>query len=163
MDIRVKQPLKTDLESALKLCTDSKVLEDTYAQLGGTEVKIKREGRVPNVKIRISRRMPAEAPAAIKRFVPAVNDVSHTEVWRREGDYHVADIVVEIKGVPVKIAGTKALIPDKKTCAVEWHFDVTSGVPLVGRLLAGFAAEQLKGNLEDEAAILKKKAAAADA
>ena len=161
MDVRVKQALKADLETAFKLCTEAKSLEATYEQLGGTDVRIKREGRAPNVKISISRKMPADAPAAIKRFVPAVNEVAHTEKWRREGDYHVADIVVEIKGVPVKIAGTKALIPDKKACAVEWHFDVTSGVPLVGRVLAGFAAEQLKGNLEDEAAVLKKQLAKA--
>ncbi|HSN70861.1 MAG TPA: DUF2505 domain-containing protein [Steroidobacteraceae bacterium] len=160
MDVRVKQALKADLETAFKVCTESKSLEETYAELGGTDVRIKREGRAPNVKIRVARKMPADAPAAIKRFVPAVNDVSHTEQWRREGDYHVADIEVEIKGVPVKISGTKALIPNKQACAVEWHFTVTSGVPIVGRVLAGFAAEQLQGQLEDEAAILKKMAAA---
>jgi len=160
MDIRVKHPLQVDLESAFKLCTEGKALEDTYAQLGGTDVRIKREGRAPNVRIKVSRKMPADAPAAIKRFVPAVNEVRHTEVWRREGDYHVADIEVEIKGVPVKIAGTKALSAEKKGSKVEWHFAVTSGVPLLGRVIAGFAAEQLKGTLEDEAAILKKKTVA---
>lgn len=157
MDVHVKHPLKTDLASAFKTCTETKALEDTYARLGGTAVRIKREGRAPAVRIQISRKMPADAPAAIRRFVPAVNDVSHTERWRLEGDTHIADIEVDIKGVPVRIRGTKALKPEKSGCSIEWKFHVTSGIPLLGGLLAGFAGEQLRGNLEDEFKILKAK------
>jgi len=158
MDVHVKHSMKADLDALFRLCTETKVLEDTYARLGGSAIRIKREGRAPGVKLRIARKMPAEAPAAIKRFVPAVNDVSHTEVWRLDGEQHIADIEVDIKGVPVKIRGTKALRRDKKGSVVEWKFAVTSGVLLVGSLIAGFAGEQLRQTLEDEYEILKDKA-----
>jgi len=157
MKVNVKHSLKTDVESAFKLCTEQKSQEAVYARLAGTDLKIKREGRAPNVKLRISRKMPANPPAAIRRLVPPTNDVSHTENWRVDGDVYVADIAVEIKGVPVKIKGTKALLSEKSGCAIEWEFEVTSGVPLLGGLLAAFAAEQLKGTLEDEYRILKSK------
>ena len=45
--------------------------------------------------------------------MPSTNEVSHVEKWAADGDGHAADIVVEIKGVPVKIVGTKALQPEK--------------------------------------------------
>jgi hypothetical protein len=158
MKVHVKQTLKTDVASALKLCTDQKRQEAVYAKLAGSNVKIKREGKSPNARLRISRTMPANPPAAIKRLVPATNEVSHTEAWRSDGDGHIADISVEIKGVPVKIIGTKALLPEKGGCSVEWKFDVTSGLPLVGGIIASFAGAELEKNLSDEYRVLKTMA-----
>ena len=129
-----------------------------YAQLGGTDVKIKREGRAPNVKLKISRKMPANPPAAIRRLVPATNEVSHTEDWAADGDGYRADIAVDIKGVPVKIVGTKAVQPEKGGCSVEWTFDVTSGIPLLGGIIASFAGDELKKKLEKEFKVLKSLA-----
>jgi len=99
--------------------------------------------------------MPANPPAAIRRFVPSTNEVSHTEDWAADGDGYAADIVVEIRGVPVKIVGTKQLQPQKGGCTVAWNFDVTSGIPLVGGLIASFAGGELQKNLEDEYKVLK--------
>ena len=156
MKIHVKHSLKADVGAAFKLCTEQKAQEAVYAQLGGTDLKIKREGRAPNVKLRISRRMPANPPAAIRKLVPSTNDVSHTEDWAADGDGYAADIVVDIKGVPVKIVGTKILQPEKGGSSVEWNFDITSGIPLLGGIIASFAGEELKKNLEDEFKVLKK-------
>jgi Protein of unknown function (DUF2505) len=155
MKVHVKHSLKTDVAAAFKLCTEQKSQEQVYAKLGGSDLKIKREGRAPNVQLRISRKMPANPPAAIRRIVPSTNEVSHVEKWAADGDGHAADIVVEIKGVPVKIVGSKVLQPEKGGCSVEWNFDITSGIPLVGGIIASFAGDELKKNLEDEFKVLK--------
>jgi hypothetical protein len=39
---------------------------------------------------------------------------------------------IDIKSVPVPIKGTKGLQPARHACRIEWRFDVTSGVPLLG-------------------------------
>lgn len=158
MKVNVKHALKTDVATAFKLCTEQKSQETIYAKLGGTDVKIKREGRAPNVKLTISRREVANPPAAIRKLVPATNDVSHTEQWAADGDGYSADIVIDIKGVPVKIRGTKALQPEKAGCRVEWSFDVTSGIPLLGGIIASFAAGEVEQKLEKEFGILKSLA-----
>lgn len=158
MKVHVKHTLKTDVATAFKLCTDQKHQESIYAQLGGSDVKIKREGRAPNVKLAISRREAANPPAAIRRIVPAESSVSHTENWTADGDGHEADIVIEIKGVPVKIAGTKRLRPDRKDCSVEWNFDVTSGIPLLGGVIASFVGSEIEQKLEREFKVLKSMA-----
>jgi hypothetical protein len=158
MKVHVKHSLKTDVAAAFKLCTEQKSQEQVYAKLGGSDLKIKREGRAPNVQLRISRRMPANPPAAIRRIVPSTNEVSHVEKWAADGDGHAADIVVEIKGVPVKIVGSKVLQPEKGGCSVEWNFDITSGIPLVGGIIASFAGDEIKKNLEDEFKVLKSLA-----
>jgi hypothetical protein len=155
MKVNVKHSLKTDVESAFKLCTEQKSQEAVYAKLAGTDLKIKREGRAPNVKLRISRKMPANPPAAIRRLVPATNDVSHTEDWAAEGKGFASKIAIDIKGVPVKIVGTKALQPEKGGCTVEWNFDISSGIPLLGGIIASFAGDEIKKNLEDEYKVLK--------
>lgn len=155
MKVNVKKSLKTDVESAFKLCTEQKSQEAVYAQLEGTNLKIKRTGKAPNVKLAISRTMPANPPGAIRKFVPATNDVSHTEDWAADGKGYASKIAIDIKGVPVKIAGTKTLQPEKGGCTVEWNFDITSGIPLLGSILASFAGEEIKKNLEDEYKVLK--------
>ena len=155
MKVHVKHTLKTDVGAAFKICTEQKSQEAVYARLPGSDVKIKREGRAPNVKLRISRRMPANPPAAIRRLVPATNEVSHTEDWAADGDGFSSRIAVEIKGVPVRIVGTKSLQPEKGGCSVEWNFDVTSGIPLLGGIIASFAGEEINKNLEDEFKVLK--------
>jgi len=158
MKVHVKHTLKTDVASAFKLCTELKSQDEIYAQLGGTEVKIKREGRAPNVKLKISRRELANPPAAIRKLVPSTNDVSHTEDWGADGDGYAADLAIEIKGVPVKISGTKRLQPEKGGCSVEWTFDVTSGIPLLGGIIASFAGSEVEQKLEKEFKILKSMA-----
>ena len=155
MKIQVRHSLKTDVDSAFKLCTEQKSQEAIYARLPGTDVKIRREGRAPNVKLKIARKMPANPPAAIKRLVPSTNEVSHTEDWAADGKGYSSAIAVEIKSVPVKIVGTKALQPEKGGCSVQWDFDITSGIPLLGGLIASFAGDELKKNLEDEFKVLK--------
>ena len=158
MKIHVKHALKANVAAAFKLCTEQKSQEQVYAKLGGSDLKIKREGRAPNVQLRISRKMPANPPAAIRRIVPSTNEVNHVEKWAADGDGHAADIVVEIKGVPVKIVGSKVLQPEKGGCSVEWNFDITSGIPLIGGIIASFAGDEIKKNLEDEFRVLKSLA-----
>ena len=155
MKIQVKHSLKADVGAAFKLCTELKSQEAVYAQLGGTDLRIKRGGRAPNVKLEITRKMPANPPAAIRRLVPATNEVAHTENWATAGKGFAADIVVDIKGVPVRIAGTKTLQPEQGGCSVAWAFDITSAIPLLGGIIANFAGEELKQNLEDEFKVLK--------
>ncbi len=158
MKVHVKHSLKTDVAEAFKLCTEQKHQEAIYAQLGGSDVRIKREGRAPNVKLNISRNEPANPPAAIRRLIPSTNAVNHSEDWAVGGKGYAADVKVEIKGVPVKIAGTKTLQPAKGGCTIEWNFDVTSGIPLVGGILASFAGSELEKKVEKEFTILKSLA-----
>ena len=155
MKIQVRHSLKADATATFKLCTEQKSQEAIYGKLPGSDVKIKREGRAPNVKLRIARKMPANPPAAIKRLVPATNEVSHTEDWAADGNGYAADIAVDIKGVPVKIVGTKRLQPEKGGSSVQWDFNITSSIPLLGGVIASFAGDELKKNLEDEFKVLK--------
>jgi hypothetical protein len=156
MKVHVKHTLKTETSAAFKLCTEQKAQESLYQQLGGTDQRIKREGRAPKIKLMITRRMPANPPAALRKLVPASNDVSHTEAWSADGEGYSADINVEIKGVPVRIVGTKSLQPTRGGCSVEWNFEVSSAIPLLGSVIAGFAGEEIARSLEREFKILQK-------
>ena len=56
------------------------------------------------------------------------------------------------------VVGTKALQPEKGGCSVQWDFDITSGIPLLGGLIASFAGDELRKNIEDEFKVLKASA-----
>jgi hypothetical protein len=99
--------------------------------------------------------MPANPPAVLRKLVPLTNDVAHSEEWAVDGQGYAADILVDIKRVPVKIIGTKILQPEKGGCSVAWNFDVTSGIPLLGGVIASFAGDELRKNLEAEYNVLK--------
>ena len=58
MKVHVKHTIKSDVATVFKLCTEQKHQESIYSQLGGTDVKIKREGRAPNVSLGSRARRP---------------------------------------------------------------------------------------------------------
>ena len=155
MKIQIKHSLKTDTAAAFKLCTEQKNQESVYGRMPVQEPRVKREGRAPNVKLHITRKVPVNPPAALRKFVSGASEVAHTERWRADGDGYVADLQIEIKSVPVKVSGTKSLQPEKGGCRIEWNFDVTSGVPLLGGLIASFAGDEIRRSLEDEFKVLK--------
>jgi hypothetical protein len=155
MKIQVRHSLKADTAAAFKLCTEQKNQESVYGRMPVQDPKIKREGRAPNVKLHITRKVPVNPPAALRKFVSGASEVTHTERWRANGDGYVADLQIEIKSVPVKVSGTKSLQPEKGGCRIEWNFDVTSGVPLLGGLIASFAGDEIRRSLEDEYKVLK--------
>ena len=97
---------------------------------------------------------PAFSPRAADRLRPFMRKVVNglVDTVSAAG---AADIAVDIKGVPVKIVGTKTLRPEKGGSSVEWTFDITSGIPLLGGMIAAFAGDELKKNLEDEYKVLK--------
>jgi hypothetical protein len=150
MKIQVRHPLETDAAAAFKLCTDIASQRAIYGRLPVENPQIKREGRAPNVTLKISRRVPVSPPAALRKFVTGANEVAHVERWRTDGDGYVADLQIDIKSVPVRISGTKALQPTKSGCRIEWNFDVTSGVPLLGNLIASFAGDEIRKSLDQE-------------
>jgi hypothetical protein len=155
MKIQIKHSLKTDTGAAFKLCTEQKNQESVYGRMPVQEPRVKREGRAPNVKLHITRKVPVNPPAALRKFVSGASEVSHIERWRADGDGYVADLQIEIRSVPVKVSGTKSLQPEKGGCRIEWNFDVTSGVPLLGGLIASFAGDEIRRSLEDEYKVLK--------
>ena len=63
MKVHVKHSLKADADAVLKLCTEQKHQEAIYAKLGGTDLKVKREGRAPGGRRR-SRILVPRGPAA---------------------------------------------------------------------------------------------------
>ena len=155
MKIQVKHSLKTDTSAAFRLCTDQKSQESVYSRMPVKDPKVRREGRAPNIKLRISRNVPINPPAALRKIVSGTNEVSHVETWRADGEGFMADLQIDIKSVPVRISGTKSLQPEKGGCRIEWIFDVTSGVPLLGSLIASFAGEEIRKSLDDEFKVLK--------
>ena len=48
MKVHVEHSLKTDVASALELCTEQENKQLVYSKLGGNDVRIEREGRAPS-------------------------------------------------------------------------------------------------------------------
>ena len=155
MKIQIKHSLKTDVGAAFKLCTELKSQESVYAKLGGTDLRIKRGGRAPNVKLEISRKMPANPPAAIRRFVPATNEVAHTENWAAGRRRLCRGHRRRYQGRAGEDRRHQELQPEKGGCSVAWALTSRAAFRCSAVVIANFAGEELQKNLEDEFKVLK--------
>ena len=158
MKVHVKHTIKSDVATVFKLCTEQKHQESIYSQLGGTELKVKREGRAPNVKLRISRK---EAGESAGRHPQDRSQRERGEPHRgldrgrrraRGGHRHRHQRRAgEDRRHQVAHARERRL-------RVAWNFDVTCGIPLLGGVIASFVGSEIEQKLEREFKVLKAMA-----
>ena len=93
----------------------------------------------------------AEVPAILASFHREWNEVRQDEHWFRksEDEWH-CEFRVRIDGVPAKIRGMMKLKGDSQGCTNQVCLTVRSDLPLVGKKLARFLAEDSRLKIEDE-------------
>lgn len=100
--------------------------------------------------ISIERKVPMDAPALIKRLIPAETVVVNEESWNAAAK--TGRVKVMPKGVPVEVSCTAALKDEGKGCVITYNWDVSAKVPLVGGALEKFVVSDLDKRLAQETA-----------
>ena len=92
-----------------------------------------------------------DVPAILASFHREWNQVSQDEHWFRknEDEWH-CEFRGRIDGVPAKIRGMMRLKGDSKTCTNQVSLKVRSDLPLVGKKIAKFLAEDSRIKIEEE-------------
>lgn len=101
--------------------------------------------------IETRREVPLEVPAALQTFLGSWTTVIQNEEWieGEDGEY-LNEIAINSEGVPAVITGSMTLVPTDDGCVNEIVMDIDCGIPLIGRKLERFVADNTEEQLEAE-------------
>lgn len=135
------------------LITDRAFLQARLDETGGTDpevVSLDVEGDTAKVVTRQS--IPSSVlPAMVASMIQGDPVTERTEQWRPEGDGHVADFTVVIKGAPATLKGTITLAATGTGSSMTVQGQATVPIPLFGGKIEAIIAEQVASLLDSEA------------
>ena len=139
-------------KAVFALFTDRDEIEAKHRAIGARDIVITECTRsMTQAHVEFRRQMPVSVPAFLKTFLQPWNTVNQVESWSREsGGVFTACVAVDIEGVPVSIHGTLRLQPTDSGCVNEIDFDFGCSVPLVGRKLTKFVADESRRIMQAE-------------
>ena len=108
--------------------------------------------------ISIEREMPANAPSVIKTIIGEWNMLTQKENWGGEpGEEYWNEFDINAHGTPVTIEGSMLLRADGDGCVNEVELDIRCPIPLLGRKVEQFIAEDADESLAGEYEFVKAR------
>ena len=134
----------TPKDAVLRMLTDASFYHRKYEALGMEDIEVQpttHESASFAVLARFKAHTELPLPGWAKRALPDTIRVEQTDYWSSEdarGGLHI-----HLQGTPVRISAAMALSEDgdKVINTVQWRFDCP--VPLVGKKLAEFVADDV--------------------
>jgi hypothetical protein len=121
------------------------------AKLQGLGLKkyqvLDQEAQGDDFRIRIERKVPLDAPALVRKVVPAETTAISDERWNlrsRNGKVSISP------GIPVDMNCEAAITDVGAECVVTYTWDVRARVPLIGGALEKFICSDLESRMVDE-------------
>lgn len=81
-----------------------------------------------------------------------------TEIWRRAGTGYVADVDLQVQGLPVTCTGTSRVEPEGAGSALSMLLHLRVDVPVLGAMVEGKIAERIKAVTTAELQVLQELA-----
>lgn len=121
------------------------------AKLQGLGLKkyevLDQEAKGDDFRIKIERKVPLDAPALVRKVVPAETTAISEERWNlrtRKGKVSISP------GIPVDMNCEAAITEAGSECVVIYHWEVKARVPLIGGALEKFICSDLESKMVDE-------------
>jgi hypothetical protein len=121
------------------------------AKLQGLGLKkyqvLEQEAKGDDFRIRIERKVPLDAPALVRKVVPAETTAISDERWNlrtRKGKVSISP------GIPVDMNCEASITDAGAECVVSYVWDVRARVPLIGGALEKFICSDLESKMVDE-------------
>jgi hypothetical protein len=161
MRVKERHEYTASSKAVFALFTDRNEIEAKHRAIGARNIEITECTRTMTcASVEFTRQMPISVPAFLKTFLQPWNTAHQVESWSREsGGVYTACVAVDIEGVPVSIHGTLRLAPTKSGCVNEIDFEFGSSVPLIGRKLVSFVAEESRRIMQAEYRYLTERLA----
>ena len=157
MEVKDLHYYTQDVDTVFRVFHDPQFVLAKYEGIGARNIELLEcSGEGNSRTIKVKREVPADVPGILKKFLGAWNRVQQNEEWQGDdGGVRVCQLTINIVGVPVKVAGTMTLSPDANGCVNDVRLNVTSGIPLVGGLLADFVGGDTKKSMDAEYVFIK--------
>ena len=142
------------VDDVYRFFSSEDMVSTKYDALGARRFRLKELSEAEGSLSMDSRReVPAgsEVPAALRKFLGDYNKIRQRESWvSRDDGSRLCTMRVDIDGVPVKIQGEMLLCPTGDGCVNHVTMEISSSIPFVGKLAAGFVAENIEHQMEAE-------------
>jgi len=102
----------------------------------------------PDFRIKILRQVPMQAPALVKKFIPAESTVINEERWNIKNK--TGAVLVEPRGMPLQLSCITALRDQGKACVVSFDWTIQAKVPLLGGALEKFVVADMEKRAAEE-------------
>ena len=147
-DIKARYPAPSAV--VLKMFMDKEFHAKKLVALGITKSRVlEHDAKGEDFRIKVERKVPLDAPALVKKFIPAETTVVSEEKWNSAKK--TGAVKVEPVGVPVEIKCTAKFADDAQGTTITYAFDVTAKVPFVGGALEKFIAADMESKFAEEA------------
>ena len=139
-----------DPAAVLAVLCDADFLTERCTAMGESkmDVKVRRDGG--SVTIENTRDVRRELPGFAKKIFSPTNTVVQVERWTEDGDVKRGSYELKVKGTPVSMTATLELAPHPRGSKYSVSISVKAKVPLIGKKIAKFTAEQTKDGLMRE-------------
>ncbi|HEX5097290.1 MAG TPA: DUF2505 domain-containing protein [Acidimicrobiia bacterium] len=143
MEIQDAHVYPVPVDAVVAMLRDQAATIEKYESMGHRDVQILEcEADDDALTIKSSRVVDVDLPGFAKKVLKPTNTMVQTDEWRRARDGSWAGTFdVEVKGAPVRIAGTMRLAPADAGCRHEVTIDFQVKVPIVGGKIADWAAK----------------------
>ena len=154
MQLEINQPYEAGLDHVLAAFFDEHRIKEKNRQMGARNVRVVELTRDDlSAKLVVEREMmtSAEVPGILASFHREWNQVRQEEHWFRkdDGEWH-CEFRVRIEHVPAKIQGIMKLTGSAERCTNHLSLNVRCDVPLLGKKVAMFLAEDSRAKIEQE-------------
>ncbi|MEE3168492.1 MAG: DUF2505 domain-containing protein [Pseudomonadota bacterium] len=154
MELEFEHPYNARLDRVLGAFFDESHIHEKNAQLGARNVRVAERARDESSgKLVIEREVTSSlaVPGVLASFHREWNQVRQEEHWFRksDGEWH-CEFRVRIEGVPAKIQGMMQLRDQGETCTNRVTLNVRCDVPLLGKKIARFLADDSHAKIERE-------------
>ncbi|PIE43491.1 MAG: hypothetical protein CSA50_05100 [Gammaproteobacteria bacterium] len=158
MEVTARHVYQASVACVFKTFGTPEDLQAKHESLGARNIEID-QCDLTETKLNLSmhRQVPTEVPGILKRFLSDWNTVDQTESWSGQpGEGYEGNFHIHIHGVPVTLNGKCILTREGDHSINDVSVKIECNIPLVGKKLAAFIAENCARTMEQEYAFIKQ-------
>ncbi|MFE8070867.1 DUF2505 domain-containing protein [Marinobacteraceae bacterium S3BR75-40.1] len=161
MEVQLEHPFEASPERLLDTFFDEKAIKAKNDALGYRNVRVVAlERSEDTARLVVQREVQASAPipSALKSFHQEWSSIEQEEHWERGSDGQwQCELRIRVKGVPVKLRGAMTLQEEGQRTTNCIRLKVDCNVPLMGKKIARFLAEDSRVKMDAEYEVLRNQ------
>ena len=159
MQVQLTQEFKQDAETIFTSYIDRSFVNKKLSTLGSRNIEFELTSKTADgITINITHEVPSDVPRTLQKFISPWSKVVQAEIWKANPDGTFESYAdVEVSGLPANIVGEFVITPKAEGgSTLVATTTVTCSIPLVGKILAKFVAEESNKSLAEEFAYIEE-------
>lgn len=149
MKLTTRACYSAPMHTVLRMFADRAFHERKHQRMQLTRfVILEHQADAQQCRVRVERVVPMQAPSVLKKLLPAHTTAVYEEQWDlRSG---AGRVQVQPQGTPLDLRCTAQAVDRAGGCDIDYHWEITARVPLVGGALEKFVAGDLETRMAEE-------------